>query len=227
MPSLPRGDGQYFGGSGEEIPLKQVKGIWLPDHEEHLLEYATGENWTYQKHKLDAVMKLVGNRRLAIDIGGHCGLWAMHLVKLFGHVHAFEPVKDHRDCFVLNVQSDNYTLYPYALGERDGRVSIKTRQGSSGDSFVVPGGSVEMKTLDFFDLAPDFIKLDCEGGELYALRGGEQTLKKHRPVICVEQKPGKGGNFGLKDTEAVDYLKGLGYTLRGCISGDYFLTCDL
>jgi FkbM family methyltransferase len=209
--------------------LKNVNGLWLPDHEEHLEHYAKegkyGE-WTYQKHKLDAALQLCKGRLLnvAIDVGGHCGLWSKEMVKRFGHVHAFEPIQDHRDCFRLNVKAENYTLYPYALGEEEKQVSMFTRQGSSGDSWCIPGSDIEMKTLDSFNLSPDFIKLDCEGGELFALKGGEKTLKAYKPVICVEQKPGKAKVFGLGDTEAVTYLQGLGYRLAGEISGDYFLT---
>ena len=206
--------------------MKNVNGIWLPDHEEHLKGFAEGGpygEWTYQKAKLDAAMEYVRGRKLAIDVGGHCGLWSKELVKLFTHVHAFEPVADHRDCFVRNVKGD-FTLYPFALGETDCMVSIKTMQGSSGDSWTIPGGSIEMKRLDDFDLAPDFIKLDCEGGELFVLRGAEKTLLKHRPAICVEQKPGKSKNFALpSDIEAVHYLTRLGYQVRKVISGDYLL----
>ena len=63
--------------------MKNVKGIWLPDHEEHLLMFAKSEGWSYQKHKLDATINFVKKFDVCIDIGGHCGLWSMHLVKLF------------------------------------------------------------------------------------------------------------------------------------------------
>jgi FkbM family methyltransferase len=208
--------------------MKQVNGVWLPDHEEHLYAYAEngpiGE-WTYQKNKLDAAIKFCRKRDLAVDVGGHCGLWAREMCKLFGHVHSFEPVKDHRDCYSLNQRSENYTLYPYALGEKDGRACTKTKQGSSGDTWLVPGSRIEVKTLDWFDLAPDFVKIDTEGYELFVLKGAEKTLRKHRPVVIVEQKPGHASrNFGLGDTEAVDWLKTLGYKLQVEILGDYILT---
>lgn len=206
--------------------MKQVNGVWLPDHEEHLYAYAgngpPGE-WTYQKNKLDAAMRFVKKREVAIDVGGHCGIWARELCKLFTRVHSFEPVKDHRSCYELNQRSQNWTLYPYALGEKEGRAGTHTKQGSSGDTWLVEGGSVEVKRLDWFDLAPDFIKLDCEGYELFALKGGAATLKKHRPVVIVEQKPGHAQRFGLGDTDAVTWLKTLGYRLRQEIVGDYIL----
>lgn len=207
--------------------MKQVNGVWLPDHEEHLKTYAAmgphGE-WTYQKSKLDVAVAHCKKREVAVDVGGHCGIWAREMCKLFGHVHSFEPVKDHRDCYELNQHSENWSLYPYALGEKDGRAGTQTRPGSSGDTWLVDGGRVEVKTLDWFNLAPDFLKIDTEGYELFVLKGAEQTLRKHKPVIIVEQKPGNGERFGLDDIAAVTWLETLGYKLRREYHGDYILS---
>lgn len=210
--------------------MRDINGIWLPDHEEHLQQYAAKGphgRWTYQAHKLLEALKLLKGTRNAVDVGGHCGLWSKELVKMFDHVHAFEPVAEHRECFTLNVKKDNYTLHACALGDKDGSVKIHTSQGSSGDSWVDGEGDIPMKRLDDFGLVDvDFIKLDCEGYELFALRGGEEMLKKCRPAVIVEQKPGRAKKFRLKDTQAVDYLKSLGAKLRKEISGDFILSWD-
>jgi FkbM family methyltransferase len=205
--------------------MKNIHGIFLPDHEEHLLGFATGEGWSYQHHKLDKAMSYCIKRKQAIDIGGHCGLWSMHLTKLFEDVQAFEPVMAHRECYEMNVQG-NYTLHPIGLGNREMTASIHTTEGSSGDSWVKPGNEVEIKLLDSFNLSPDFIKMDTEGFEYFICLGGEKTIKEYKPVIIVEQKPGKGKNFGLKDTQAVDLLKSWGYELKDEISGDFILVCN-
>lgn len=164
-------------------------------------------------------------RRLAIDIGGHCGLWSHHLTNLFEDVVAFEPRMEHRECYVMNVQG-NYTLHPVGLGNKDMRASIHHTEGSSGDSWVEPGDDVDIRTLDSFNLAPDFIKIDTEGFEYFICLGGEQTIKTHKPVIIVEQKKGKGSSFGLSDTAAVDLLVSWGYKMVKAISGDYIMVCS-
>ena len=106
-------------------------------------------------------------------------------------------------------------------------MQIHTEPTSSGDSYVQgdADGDVPMRTLDSFDLADvDFIKLDCEGYELFALAGGMETFEHCRPVVCVEQKPGKAQKYGLGETDAVKFLQKMGAKLRGEISGDYILS---
>lgn len=202
--------------------MKNIHGVYLPDHEKHLLHFAKGSGWTYQAHKLVAALEYVDKFDCAVDVGGHCGLWSMALEQLFKEVHAFEPLKDHIECFKKNTK--NAVLHPFALGDVEGSCSIHTDHGSSGDSWIVGDGDIPIKVLDGFDLKPDFIKLDCEGYEYFALKGGEKTLKKYRPVVIVEQKPGRGQKFGIKEKEAVDYLESLGWKLRLEIAGDFIMT---
>jgi FkbM family methyltransferase len=207
------------------MSIKNVNGIWLPEHEAHLTHYAKGEygKWTYQLHKLQAALDYIKDIRVAIDIGGHCGLWSKELIKVFDHVHAFEPLDIHRQCYVKNVPF-NYSLHHCALGKEEGTVNIYTTPGSSGDSFVDGEGEIPLKTLDSFGIRHvGLIKVDCEGYELFALQGGEKTILDSNPVVIVEQKPGKAEKFGLKQTEAVDYLLSLGMVLKKEMVGDFIL----
>jgi FkbM family methyltransferase len=222
--------------------VKEFGGWQLPDHEEHLIGWMRKVNdvaegrQRYQGKKQVAAIKWCRQFRTAVDIGGHVGLWSYYLASKFSRVHAFEPVTAHRECFAVNVTSENVTLHGCALGERAGSVSMKTAPTSSGDSFVgghsmlaqVDGaGDIPMRRLDEFELQDvDFIKVDCEGYELFILRGAEETLRRCRPCVIVEQKPGHAQKFGLPETEAVDYLQSLGAKLRVRMSGDFILSWD-
>lgn len=221
--------------------MKQIGGIWLPDGETHLVEWMKKMNrivdgkLTYQYHKLEAALAFVKQWRVAIDVGAHCGLWSMHLARRFEHLHAFEPVAAHRECFLQNVyqpgivEPERFALHPCALGAKDGSVRMETAPTSSGDTRIGGPGDIPLRRLDdvLAEVSTvDFIKLDCEGYELFALRGGEETLKRCRPVVIVEQKPGRAQKFGLAETGAVDYLKGLGAKLRREISGDFIVSWD-
>lgn len=207
-------------------------GGWVfPDGEKHLPEWLASNGQkidgrlAYQAKKWNAAISYCERKRTAVDVGGHIGLWTYYLASRFGHVHAFEPVQAHRDCFTLNIPQVNVTLHPVALGEADGFVSIESAPTSSGDSRVAGEGDIPLHRMDDYDLQDvDLIKLDAEGYELFALRGAEQTIKRCRPVVICEQKPGRAQRFGLPETGAVDYLQGLGYKLMQQISGDFILT---
>lgn len=218
------------------------QGIYLPDGETHLTAWMTkaGElvdgRGTYQVKKLRTALEHVRQFRTAIDVGGHCGLWSMHLAKRFQHVDAFEPVAAHRECFRLNVKADNVTLHACALGAKDGgHVVMKTEPTSSGDSYPdpsrpvtrelgLPAHAVPMRSLDALHLANvDFIKIDCEGYEMFVLEGAVETIKTNWPTIIVEQKPGHAQRFGFGEKDAVPFLMSMGYKLARELSGDFVM----
>lgn len=209
----------------------QHQNVYLPDGEVHLVDWMTknGEmvdgKGSYQLKKLRVALQHCRSFRTAVDVGAHVGLWSLQLAKRFINVYAFEPVEAHRECFEQNLAGVNcVTLHPYALGEAAGSVRIDTAPTSSGDSRVGGTGDIPMETLDSFDIKDvSLIKLDTEGYELFALRGGERTIVRDMPTIIVEQKPGRAQRFGLPETGAVDYLEGLGYSCVAAMSGDYIM----
>lgn len=207
------------------------QGVYLPDGETHLVDWMNkaGEivdgRGTYQLKKLRAALSHVKQFRTAVDIGAHCGLWSMQLAKRFQTLHAFEPVAQHRECFVRNLESAaNVSLHGCALGDREDTIKITTAPTSSGDSRVDGSGDIPMRTLDSFELQDvDFIKIDCEGYELFVVRGAEETIKRCRPVMIVEQK-GHGMQFyGFRKEEAAELLESWGMRRVVNMSGDIVL----
>lgn len=235
----------------------QHQGIWLPDGEKHFPKWMSenGEivdgKGTYQIRKLRAALEHCRQFRMAVDVGAHVGLWSMQLVKRFGHVHAFEPVRTFRECFCENLRLPyaqrpdvDYTkpipdvlLYPVActlhtcaLASEEGRCDMNYDPADSGGTHVSlegdgDAGEVELRTLDSFKLEDvDFLKIDCEGYEHHVIEGGRETIQRCKPTIIVEQKPHKlGPNFGIKGTPAVDLLKSWGYKVVRELSGDFIL----
>lgn len=211
--------------------MVECQGVFLPEGEKHLVEWMlnNGEmvdgKGTYQIKKLRTALSHCPRFRTAIDVGGHVGLWTMQLAKKFQCVHAFEPVEAHRECFVLNTHDlTGVTLHAAALGDHEGTVCIETAPTSSGDSRVGGDGDIPLRTLDSYNIKEvDFIKLDCEGYEYFALKGGEQTIREWLPIIIVEQKPGRGQRFGLTELQAVEWLMSLGYACVAKLSGDFVM----
>ena len=211
--------------------MKQCAGIWLPDHEEHLLSYIKSSPridgaGTYQLHKLELALNHVGQRRVAVDIGAHVGLWSRILANHFDLVYAFEPHPLHCACFRRNVTAPNVMLHQVALGAADGMVRLSQPTGNSGHTYVADGGEIEatMQTLDNFGLGEvDFIKVDTEGYERDVILGALETLKTWTPTLIVEQKPNNGRRYGGGDLGALTLLTDMGAKIVAEKSGDYVL----
>lgn len=209
----------------------------LPDGETHLQQWMLQVSrrrdgrLTYQLHKYDAALQHCPKRYVAVDCGAHVGLWSYWMAKDFAEVHAFEPHPAHRECFAVNMQgAKNVHLYPVALGAEDGMVGLETGPSSSGDTYVVRGavnGHVQtpLRRLDSFNLdVVNFLKIDCEGYEAFVVEGALETIKRCKPAIIVEQKPGHGLKYDIRDDAARQLLMANGYRLRQTISGDDILT---
>ena len=216
---------------------KQVKGIWLPESEEHLIAHIeNGREFagagTYQLPKFQAAFPHIKNFRHAVDIGAHVGLWSRVFARCFARLTAFEPIEHHRACFKENVRSGQgceIELYPFALSSSEEALRFAITPDSSGLTYVKKvddgvGPQTIARTLDSFDLPPiDFLKIDCEGYEYFILKGAELTVRRDRPCIIVEQKPGKGSMYGLDDQEAVKLLQSWGAELKFDIARDFCL----
>lgn len=205
---------------------------WLPSHEKHLQGWMLKVNkrvdgrLTYQYHKYEAMVKHCKQHRIAVDGGAHCGLFSFWFARDFASVFAFEPVAEHRACFEKNLtgMTQHVHLKAMALGAEGGSISMATEHGSSGNSTVAGKGDIPMVTLDSLELQNvDCWKLDLEGWEENALRGGVETLKQWKPVVMVEQKGSMSKRFGLETKGAVTFLKSLGYVQAVEISGDHVL----
>jgi FkbM family methyltransferase len=208
-------------------------GGWqFPDGEKHLIENMSKSpkvvdgRVSYQYAKIEMALALVRDWRLAIDVGGHVGLWSFYLAKRFERVEAFEPMPPHRECFAENIKAPNVNLHACALGSTEGVARLTTYAGNSGHSHIAEGGEIvaSMRPLDnFFFEDLGFLKIDTEGYELEVLRGAVETLKRCRPVIIVEQKAGNGSRYGYDDRAALPFLHELGARVVAERARDYVL----
>lgn len=205
--------------------MKKWHGLWVPDSEDKL-----GGTFPYQRSKFLAAIKAFGAGKhgsLALDIGAHVGLWTLQLLEVFDQVICFEPDKQKHECWHLNVNTPRATLLRVALGSKYDRVALSQKPGTSLKTHVNPGakGTIPMHRLDDLGIAGvNFIKIDCEGFEVYVVYGAEQTIKRDKPVIIIEQKDGvASGRYNMPDTAAVALLGGWGYEVVEELNGDYIM----
>ena len=169
---------------------------------------------SYQLAKQDMALEHVKSRRVCIDVGAHVGIWSKRLMQLFDEVHAFEPVPQMFSLLQQNVPDAHH--YPVGLGNEAGIKFANFDDSASGCTKISETGiEVHMQRLDAYNIKNvDFIKLDCEGYELEALKGGESTIQQYHPVILVEQKANK---------DALPWLQKRGYKQVGVMAGDYVM----
>ena len=113
----------------------------------------------------------------------------------------------------------------FALGARSGTVAMQTDDlGSTGGTYVAPGGGVLLATLDSFEIPViDLLKVDCEGYEFEVLSGAIETLQQCRPVVAVEQRARTVAHFKHGPIDAVKLLQKLGARQAWTDKSDYVL----
>jgi len=209
------------------------EGWKFPDGEMHIPHWMRAVNHrvegrlTYQHHKYQAALALCTQRRVAVDVGAHVGLWSYYMAQDFGVLHAFEPSAAHCACWRRNVPpSATARLHELALGEAPRRVGLTVDVTSSGNTRIALKGpaTIEMRTLDSIGLDDvDLLKVDCEGYDYFVIAGGVQTIMRSRPVIVVEQKPPHAERYGRRTEDARDLLLSLGAHVVENLGGDFIM----
>lgn len=191
--------------------------IKMPDSDTHFTQQ------TFELEHLEAVLKATEHRRTALDCGAHVGAWSKEIASHFEEVHSFEPSPANFECLKANTKGlENVTLHNVAVGEGGtGSLHPPVNPGNSGAGWVVEGNDFEIIKLDSLNLQDvDFIKMDIEGFEPAALRGAEETIKRWRPVVLVEQKA-ITARYGEDHMLAGIILERWGYKLFAKVNNDY------
>jgi len=184
----------------------------------------------YEAAEFAQCVRFLRDGDVVLDIGANIGWYSLHWAALFPRatVHAFEPVPTTFGLLERNRlinQAGNLILHHLALSDHEGIVDFfvdpamtvsASMQNLSGKTDAL-SLRVMAKTLDAVvveqGIAPvDFIKCDVEGAEYLALRGGEATLRTHRPTVFAEMLRKWSARFGYHPNELIDWMAALGYT---------------
>ena len=130
-------------------------------------------------------------------------------------VIAFEPNPDAFTCLnrnttkFLNVRCDKI-----ALGNFYGAVALLVEKGWGDSGFIkedLETTNANMRPLDHYDIAPNFIKIDVEGCELKVLKGAAKTIEKSRPKMVIEINRPALQRQGNTPQEIFDWIRNHGY----------------
>jgi FkbM family methyltransferase len=127
-----------------------------------------------------------------LDVGGCFGDTALTFARSVGpsgHVYTFDPMPKHcaimRETFAMNPTfAERITLFEFGLSD------VSNAGGASAPQHIDPGARLSedlpTRTLDSLELPRiDFIKMDIEGAELMALKGGNQSLRRWKPKLAI------------------------------------------
>lgn len=112
--------------------------------------------------------------RLAFDVGGYVGYDAL----MFAAICAGDVVTFEADPAQARVLEDNVNQNPGLAP----RITVRPVAIAGRDR----PGAVSLDSISADVGAPDFIKIDIDGGEAEALRGGVEMLRERRPHLVVE-----------------------------------------
>lgn len=162
-----------------------------------------------------------------LDIGAHTGTYAISLAPFAKKVYAFEPQKMTYYALCGGValsNMNNIDCINYGLGSDDqvGTQTLNLVSADGGGSTlqevqceIIGKERVEVRRLDDMQIQGpiSFIKMDIEGNELNAIKGGVETLRRNNyPRILFESN--------CENAELFQFIKDIGYKVIS-VSGTF------
>jgi FkbM family methyltransferase len=165
------------------------------------------------------VLPYVVNKNVMVQAGGNCGFILNTFINHFNTVYTFEPDPINFYCLNQNITASHVFKMQACLGESKETVNVQqlVREGrlhDTGGVHVSGVGVTPTLVIDDLNLTGcGLIQLDIEGYELKALRGAIKTIKKYKPVICVELCEKWLNRYETTSDDVYNLLQGLNYTL--------------
>lgn len=181
--------------------------LFMLENTETIKAVATWPKFSVTSYVMVSRMKKQGiSPRTVLDVGANVGQFAVAAAKLWpeSRIHSFEPVPECAEELKGNASKlRNVSVYPFALGDSEGEIEFHVNAHTHSSSALPLGEAhleafpqarearrtnVKVTTLDkvFDDTdleGPVLLKLDVQGYEPQALRGGEETLKRVDYVV--------------------------------------------
>ena len=191
----------------------------------HFLVRCLRYRFRTEKLEIKTLMRLNLAGATALDIGANKGIycfWMRRAVGASGRVVAFEPQPEMRDAIAglkRRFGWPNLEVLNVALSDHDGHSRLSRQKIGDGSATLEPSRQrldnekLDVVTVRMDDL-PDatfshlkFIKCDVEGHERNVFLGGEQTIRRHRPVVQFESTVTDEAT-----AEIFRFFRGLGYS---------------
>ena len=166
---------------------------------------------------------LVSAGDTVIEVGSNIGVHTVplaHALGVDGTLIALEPQPAIYRVLCANLALNGlYRVHPYMLGAgatdhdmsvQDGADAFGLEHNSGGISLNSTGDGLQVKVVRIDELAKglgriDLIKIDVEGMELEVIKGATETIRKHRPLLYVENDRLDKSSTMIQAIMALDY----------------------
>jgi FkbM family methyltransferase len=141
------------------------------------------------------IQRLCAPHGTFLDIGAHIGSVLSSVRQTDETVKIYAVEADPGKAENLRKKFPFCTLFDVAIGEEVGQAEFFINNDASGYNTLVPGkvGNRETITVEVVPLDTllpethiDLIKIDVEGAELGALKGGEALIRRSKPTVMFE-----------------------------------------
>lgn len=163
---------------------------------------------------------------IVFDVGAFVGDTALIFARRVDRVIAFEPQTDAWICAEWNTRGRaGIQIINAAVGNGE-KVHVQDNQldGNLGTRSLATGDGNPTLRLDDFcrdlQIAPTFLKIDCEGFEPNVIAGGLEVIKHVKPIILVEIYGTMLARYGFTPLDVIRPLTDLGYSFRVAIGRD-------
>ncbi|MBF0521778.1 MAG: FkbM family methyltransferase [Candidatus Omnitrophica bacterium] len=181
-----------------------------------------------EREKIDQLTKIIKPGMTVLDIGANIGYYTILFSKLVGKegkVHAFEPDALNFSYLKKNTKGlDNVILNNAAVGEKSGDLFLYHSETLNVDCKTYDSGENRKKTkiaciaIDDYlsqNQRVDFIKIDIQGFEYFAMKGMEKTIQRSANVAMVgEYSPSGLKKSGIEPGDYLNFLETLGFKIE-------------
>jgi FkbM family methyltransferase len=192
-------------------------GIAVIEDDTHISSWVESEGrLDHDRYSLPIILEHIKEGDVVVDAGAFIGDHTIAYLEKAGEsgvVIAFEPNPKAFQCLMHNCPKAK--AFNYGLCSHSGEAFLELCENVGASSIGEAGESIKLMCLDELNLDRlDFIKLDVEGYELRALRGGEGLIDTHRPKMWIEINRGALEKHGASAREIFTFLLDYGYEIK-------------
>lgn len=202
-------------------------GVFVTDNADSLGILRNGD---YGEREQKLFQQLITNGSCILDLGANIGFFSVFFSKLTGStgtVHSFEPSPEMYRILQKNISINgvlNVNSYMIAAGDNNSSTKLFLNESNTGDNRFFSDAdspeSVDCKVQKLDDIPSlrespvDFIKIDIQGYEFFALKGMETILRLNQRVqIFCEFWPYGLESNNTNPEDLYNFLISLGFII--------------